>query len=46
MIREATKDTVVQIPNPRGQEGTTPMVIPKGVQVVVDMIGVRKCRLV
>lgn len=33
MIREATEDTVVQVPNPLGQDGTTPFPIPKGVQV-------------
>ncbi|KAJ7590446.1 cytochrome P450 [Mycena floridula] len=41
MIREATEDTVLQIPNPPGEEGTTAMPIPKGVQIVVDMIGVQ-----
>ncbi|KAF8914781.1 cytochrome P450 [Mucidula mucida] len=30
MIREATKDTVLQIPNPLGQDGTTSMAVPKG----------------
>lgn len=33
MIREASEDTVLQIPSPRGQEGTIPFMIPKG-QVV------------
>lgn len=33
MIREASEDTIIQIPNPRGQEGTSSMAIPKG-QVV------------
>ncbi|KAG6898860.1 hypothetical protein C0993_003485, partial [Termitomyces sp. T159_Od127] len=42
LIREATEDTVLQIPNPLGQEGTTPFPVPKGVQVMVDMIGVRE----
>ncbi|KAG6901989.1 hypothetical protein C0995_005948 [Termitomyces sp. Mi166 len=41
MIREATEDTVLQVPNPPGQEGTTPFPVPKGVQVIVDMIGVQ-----
>ncbi|KAG6917128.1 hypothetical protein DXG01_003794 [Tephrocybe rancida] len=42
LIREATEDTVLQIPNPDGQHGTTPFPVPKGVQVIVDMVGVRK----
>jgi hypothetical protein len=42
MIREAQEDTVLHIPNPPGVEGSTTMPIPKGVQVVVDMTGVRK----
>ncbi|KAG6841505.1 hypothetical protein C0991_010363 [Blastosporella zonata] len=41
MIREATEDTVLQIPNPAGQEGTTPFPVPKGVQVMVDMVGIQ-----
>ncbi|KAG6812865.1 hypothetical protein H0H92_015793 [Tricholoma furcatifolium] len=41
MIREATEDTVLQIPNPPGQEGTTAFPVPKGVQVMVDMVGVQ-----
>ncbi|KAF9010234.1 cytochrome P450 [Cyathus striatus] len=41
MIREASEDTVLNIPNPPGEEGSTSMPIPKGVQVVVDMIGVQ-----
>ncbi|KAG6850123.1 hypothetical protein H0H93_000745 [Arthromyces matolae] len=41
MIREATEDTVLQIPNPPGEDGTTPFPVPKGVQVLVDMIGIQ-----
>ncbi|KAJ4473118.1 cytochrome P450 [Lentinula aciculospora] len=41
MIREAGEDTVLQIPNPRGQEGTSPFTVPKGQVVVVDMVGVQ-----
>lgn len=33
MIREATEDTIIRIPNPVGQEGTTTMPIPKGLTV-------------
>lgn len=42
MVREAHEDTVLHIPNPVGHEGTTSVPIPKGTQVVVDMIGVRE----
>jgi len=44
LIREATEDTVLQIPNPPGVGGNTVLPVQKGVQVVVDMIGVRKYR--
>ncbi len=43
LIREATKDTVLQIPNPLGQDGFTSLPVPKGGQIVVDMVGVRQC---
>lgn len=33
MIREAKEDTILDIPNPVGQEGSTTIPIPKGVQV-------------
>ncbi|KAH0580883.1 hypothetical protein H2248_012042 [Termitomyces sp. 'cryptogamus'] len=41
LIREAEEDTVLQIPNPPGQEGTTPFPVSKGVQIIVDMIGIQ-----
>ncbi|KAF8637894.1 hypothetical protein AX17_002517 [Amanita inopinata Kibby_2008] len=41
MIREATEDTVLSVPNPPGQEGNTALPILKGTQVVVDMVGVQ-----
>ncbi|KAF8882453.1 cytochrome P450 [Infundibulicybe gibba] len=41
LIREATEDTVLTIPNPPGEDGSTTLPVPKGVQVVVDMIGVQ-----
>jgi len=41
MIREATEDTVIQIPNPPGEEGSTAVPVLKGVQIVVDMVGVQ-----
>ncbi|KAK0237711.1 cytochrome P450 [Armillaria nabsnona] len=37
LIREAAKDTVINVPKPVGQEGTIPIPIPKGFQVLVDM---------
>ena len=33
MIREAAEDTVLEIPKPHGQVGTTTIPVPKGVQV-------------
>jgi len=41
MIREAYEDTVLKIPNPHGQEGITTVPIRKGMQVVIDMVGVQ-----
>ncbi|KAG7441096.1 cytochrome P450 [Guyanagaster necrorhizus] len=41
MIREATKDTVIQVPRPMGDEGTISMPIPKGFRIIVDMVGVQ-----
>ncbi|KAK0220432.1 cytochrome P450 [Armillaria fumosa] len=42
LIREAAKDSaVINVPKPIGQEGTTPIPIPKGSQVVVDMVGIQ-----
>ncbi|KIK52840.1 hypothetical protein GYMLUDRAFT_49679 [Collybiopsis luxurians FD-317 M1] len=41
MIRQASEDTALQVPNPRGQEGTHSMVILKDQVVVVDMVGVQ-----
>ncbi|KAK0458100.1 uncharacterized protein EV420DRAFT_1546522 [Desarmillaria tabescens] len=40
LIREAAKDTVIDVPKPVGQECTIPIPIPKGFQIVVDMVGV------
>ncbi|KAF9261363.1 cytochrome P450 [Marasmius fiardii PR-910] len=42
LIRSTEEDTVVPIPNPRGQDGTQTCPIPKGIWVVVDMIGVHR----
>ncbi|KAF8155579.1 cytochrome P450 [Crassisporium funariophilum] len=33
LIREATEDTTLQIPNPHGQEGVTTIAVQKGVQI-------------
>ncbi|KAF4564657.1 alcohol dehydrogenase [Pleurotus pulmonarius] len=41
MIREACEDTTLSVPNPVGQEGSETIPVPKGTQVVVDMVGVQ-----
>ncbi|TFK72487.1 cytochrome P450 [Pluteus cervinus] len=41
LIRRATEDTVLQVPNPVGQEGTTSVPIQKGTDAIVDMIGIQ-----
>ncbi|KAH9478750.1 Cytochrome P450 monooxygenase 124 [Psilocybe cubensis] len=41
MIRQAYEDTVLNIPNPVGEEGVTTFPVPKGTNVIVDMIGVQ-----
>ncbi|KAJ7269943.1 cytochrome P450 [Mycena rebaudengoi] len=41
LIREATEDTVLNIPNPVGEEGSKTVPVPKGSQVIVDMVGVQ-----
>ena len=33
LVREAAEDTVLEIPKPHGQVGTTTIPVPKGVQV-------------
>lgn len=42
MIREAIEDTVLHIPNPHGTNGEQVVAMPKGAQVTIDMVGVRK----
>jgi cytochrome P450 len=42
LMREATEDTVLKMPDPSGQEGTTSFAIQKGVNVIVDLIGIRE----
>ncbi|KAJ7485307.1 cytochrome P450 [Mycena latifolia] len=41
LVREATEATVLTIPNPVGEEGSTTIPIPKGTQITVDMVGVQ-----
>ncbi|KAF7318965.1 hypothetical protein HMN09_00232500 [Mycena chlorophos] len=41
MIREAKEDTILQVPNPVGEEGTTAVPIQKGTQIIVDTIGLQ-----
>ncbi|KAJ7100252.1 cytochrome P450, partial [Mycena belliarum] len=41
LIREATEDSVLEVPNPVGEEGSTAIPVPKGTQVMVDMVGVQ-----
>lgn len=39
MIREATEDTVLNIPNLPGEKGPKTVVMPKGSQVTIDLVG-------
>ncbi|KAF8138095.1 cytochrome P450, partial [Mycena galopus ATCC 62051] len=41
VIREAGEDTVLTVQNPVGEEGTKTIPIPKGTEIVLDMIGVQ-----
>ncbi|KAG7095474.1 hypothetical protein E1B28_006213 [Marasmius oreades] len=42
LIREPTEDTAIEIPNPRGQEGTQVFPVQKGSWLVLDMIGIQR----
>lgn len=42
MFREALTDTVLQLPNPVGEEGNKAFPVKKGTTIIVDMVGVRK----
>ncbi|KAF9481644.1 cytochrome P450 [Pholiota conissans] len=42
LIREAFEDTVLEVPNPVGEEGSRSIPIYKGTTVVVDMIGIQR----
>ncbi|KAG5638340.1 hypothetical protein H0H81_000583 [Sphagnurus paluster] len=41
MVREATEDTVLDLPNPVGQEGFTQLPVAKGTQIILDMVGIQ-----
>ncbi|KAJ8517940.1 hypothetical protein ONZ45_g4933 [Pleurotus djamor] len=41
LVREATEDTVLTVPNPAGMEGSKDIPIAKGTQVIVDMVGIQ-----
>ncbi|KJA21394.1 hypothetical protein HYPSUDRAFT_67739 [Hypholoma sublateritium FD-334 SS-4] len=41
LVREAFEDTVLQVPNPLGEEGVTALPVPKGTTLIVDMIGLQ-----
>ncbi|TFK59164.1 cytochrome P450 [Pluteus cervinus] len=41
LVRHATEDTVLHLPNPVGQEGTTSLPIQKGTRLIVDVIGIQ-----
>jgi hypothetical protein len=38
MIREATEDTVLAIPNPPGEDGSHPLPVQKGAQVFINTL--------
>ncbi|KAF7360370.1 hypothetical protein MVEN_00766700 [Mycena venus] len=41
LIRQAMEDTVLNVPNPVGEEGSKMVPIPKGTEVILDMVGVQ-----
>ncbi|KAG5634767.1 hypothetical protein H0H81_000848 [Sphagnurus paluster] len=41
MMGEATQDTVLDLPNPARQEGSTPLSVAKGTSIVVDLVGIQ-----
>lgn len=42
MIREATEDAILNVPNGDGKPGMRQVTIPKGLPVIVDVVGVRE----
>ncbi|KAG6824632.1 hypothetical protein H0H93_001807, partial [Arthromyces matolae] len=41
MMREAVEDTVLNLPNPVGEDGFTPLPVQKGTFVVLDVVGMQ-----
>ncbi|KAI0064321.1 cytochrome P450 [Artomyces pyxidatus] len=41
MVREALEDTIIDIPTDAGKRATRPIPVPKGTQVVVDLVGIQ-----
>jgi hypothetical protein len=44
MIRESTEDAILNVPNGDGKPGTRQVTIPKGLPVIVDVVGIRESR--
>ncbi|KAL0573735.1 hypothetical protein V5O48_008231 [Marasmius crinis-equi] len=42
VLRVLSDDTIIQIPNPRGEEGTQPLPVPKETWFIADMIGIHR----
>ncbi|KAG6830546.1 hypothetical protein H0H87_007745 [Tephrocybe sp. NHM501043] len=40
-IRKAAEDTILNIPNPVGEEGNTPLAVQKGTRMVFDFVGMQ-----
>lgn len=38
MIREATEDTILTVPNPPGEDGFTTIPVQKGAQVIMALL--------
>ncbi|KAG6865641.1 hypothetical protein C0991_000811 [Blastosporella zonata] len=41
LSRDAVEDTVLHLPNPLGQEGTTPLLVHEGTNIILDVIGIQ-----
>jgi len=44
MVREAVDDTVLNVPNADGKPGMRQVPIPKGLPVIVDVVGIRELK--
>lgn len=44
MIREATEDAILNVPNGDGKPGMRQVAITKGLPVIVDVVGIRESR--